>query len=162
IAFVLAGVGVARAGVTRLGVQLMMLVAGGGLAAIGYGLADLPAPADEYWMQVWTAQPHSSGLLEVVGSGGFAIAVLAASLLLCRVDVLKLVTLPLRATGAMPLTAYVAQLLIWALVALLTIGDTGDLSGFRMLEPFWPLTVGTLLGCTAWALLIGRGPLEWL
>ncbi|WP_194420004.1 heparan-alpha-glucosaminide N-acetyltransferase domain-containing protein [Microbacterium abyssi] len=163
IAFVLAGLGIARAGITRETVQVRMLVAGSALAVIGYGLAELPAaPADGYWRSVWSAEPHSSGLLEVIGSGGFVIAVLAACLLLCRLGVLKAIVLPLRATGAMPLTAYTAQLVIWAIVAGVTLGDTTDLSGFRALDPFWPLTIGVLVGCTAWALLIGRGPLEWV
>lgn len=163
IAFVLAGLGVARAGVTRLAVQTRMLVAGAALAAIGYGLAELPVPTSgEYWGLVWTAEPHSSGLFEAVGSGGFAIAVLGACLLLCRIRVLKALTLPLRATGAMPLTAYTAQLLVWAVVALIVLGNTDDYFGFLALEPFWPLTIGMLVACTAWALLVGRGPLEWV
>ena len=163
IAFVLAGLGVARAGITRLAVQLRMLVAGSALAAIGYGIAQLPAPAaDAYWWSVWSAEPHSSGLLEVIGSGGFVIAVIAACLLLCRVDVLKAIALPLRATGAMPLTAYTVQIIVWAMVAGVALGDTTDLTGFRELDPFWPLTIGVLIGCTAWALLLGRGPLEWV
>lgn len=162
IAFVLAGLGVARAGITRLVVQVRMLVAGGALAVLGYALAELPPPrSDEYWASVWTSAPHSSGLWEAIGTGGFVIAVLAACLLLCRLSAVKTVTLPLRATGAMPLTAYTAQLLVWAAVALVTMGDTGDLMGFRMLEPFWPLTLGMIVGCTLWALFIGRGPLEW-
>lgn len=163
IAFLLAGLGIARSGITRVAVQMRMLVAGGALAAIGYGLSELPAPtAEPYWWSVWSAQPHSSGLFEVIGSGGFVIAVLAACLLLCRPRALKLVTVPLRAAGAMPLTAYAAQLIIWAVIATIEFGDAGDLFGFRSLEPFWPLTIGTLIGCTAWALLIGRGPLEWV
>lgn len=85
---------------------------------------------------------------------------LAACLLLCRAGAMRMLTLPLRATGAMPLTAYTAQLLVWAVAALIVIGDTGDYFGFVALEPFWPMTIGTLIGCTAWALLIGRGPLE--
>lgn len=163
IAFVLAGLGIARAGITRLTVQLRMLVAGSALAGIGYGLAEMPSPAaDAYWWSVWSAEPHSSGLLEVIGSGGFVIAVIAACLLLCRVAVLRAIALPLRATGAMPLTAYTVQIVVWAIAAGVALGDTTDLTGFRELEPFWPLTVGTLVGCTVWALLVGRGPLEWL
>lgn len=161
IAYVLAGLGVARAGLTRISVQVRMLVVGAVLAVAGYGLAELPAPGDgAYWSAVWTAEPHSSGLLDVMGSGGFAIAAIGLCLLLCRVNLLKLVTLPLRATGAMPLTAYTSQLVIWAIVALFTVGDPSDIVGFRTLDPFWPFTLGTIIGCTAWALLIGRGPLE--
>lgn len=161
IAFVLAGLGIARADVRRVRTQLWMLGAGSALAIVGY--TGFAAPSDSaYLEQVFTAYPHSSGLFEVFGTGGFAIAVIGACLILCRLDVLRMLVLPLRATGAMPLTAYTVQLLIWAVVALATFGDTGDLLAFRALEPFWPLTIGTILGCTAWALLIGRGPLEWL
>ena len=51
---------------------------------------------------------------------------------------------------------------MWAVIATAVLGDAGDLAGFRELEPFWPLTLGTLVLCTAWALLVGRGPLEWV
>lgn len=165
MAFVLAGLGLARADLTRLRVQLIALSTGAVLAALGYGLhaaasrgADPVMPT--LWSEVWTAEPHSSGLLEVVGSGGFAIAALAASLLVCRTPVVWVV-LPLRAVGAMPLTAYTAQIVVWAFIALAAFGTTSLLTPFRELEPFWPLTLGIVAGCTAWALLIGRGPLEW-
>jgi uncharacterized membrane protein YeiB len=166
IAFLLAGLGTARAGILRLRVQVWMLAAGAALAVTGYGLdgasgADENAESRSFWGAVWTARPHSSGLLEVIGSGGFALAVIGLCLLACR-TVLTWVALPLRAVGAMPLTAYTAQLVIWAIVATEVLGDAGDLRGFRDLEPFWPLVLWTIAGCTAWALLIGRGPLEWI
>ncbi|MEZ3159760.1 heparan-alpha-glucosaminide N-acetyltransferase domain-containing protein [Microbacterium sp. BWT-B31] len=166
IAFVVAGLGLARAGLRRTRVQLIALASGAVLAVAGYG-ADAATGADEasevfsFWGAVWTARPHSSGLLEVIGSGGFAIAVIAASMLVCR-TVLVWVVLPLRAVGAMPLTAYTVQLLVWAWVATAVLGRPDDLTGFRDLEPFIPLTLWTIVGCSAWALLIGRGPLEWV
>lgn len=165
IVFVLAGMGVARCGLARRSVQVGMLAGGATLAAIGYGVTaafapSLPAPA-----AVWTAAPHSSGLGEVFGSGGFAIAVIGGCLLLCaradgRPGVIGTVLLPLRATGAMPLTAYTLQLVVWGIWASVVLGDPGDLAGFRALEPFWPLTLGTIAFCTFWALVVGRGPLE--
>ncbi|WP_342000402.1 heparan-alpha-glucosaminide N-acetyltransferase domain-containing protein [Microbacterium sp. LWH7-1.2] len=166
IAFVLAGLGVARAGVTGLRVQVWLVVAGVLLAAVGYGLgaasgSDPDAEAASYLGALWTVRPHSTGLLEVIGSGGFALAVLGLCLLACR-TVLVWVALPLRAVGAMPLTAYTLQLVVWALVAAAVLERVGDLAGFRALEPFWPLTIGTAALCTAWALLVGRGPLETL
>lgn len=166
IAFVVAGLGLARAGVTRLPVQLWMIASGAVLAVAGYGVdAATGAPPElkggSFAGALWTARPHSTGLLEVIGSGGFAIAVLGMCLLLCRTAVVWIV-LPLRAVGAMPLTAYTMQLVVWALVAADRLGDTSDLSGFRALEPFWPVTIATVVCCTAWALLIGRGPLETL
>jgi uncharacterized membrane protein YeiB len=136
------------------------------LAALGYGLDATTgsSPAEEatsYLGALWTARPHSTGLLEVIGSGGFALFTLGICLLACR-TVLVWVVLPLRAVGAMPLTAYTLQLVVWAVVAGLTLDRVSDLAGFRALEPFWPLTLGTVLFCTAWALLVGRGPLETL
>lgn len=162
LAFVLAGMGAARLDLRRPAVHWRLLGAGTALAATGYGLAALGgAPDDSYGAAVWTAEAHSSGLLEVVGSGGFALAVLAVCLLACRTP-LRLLVLPLRAVGAMPLTAYVAQLVVWALWAQSTLGEPGDLGAFRALDPFLPITVGILGGCTLWALLVGRGPLEAL
>ena len=165
IAFVLGGLGVARAGITSLRVQLGILSAGTALALLGYGLdgvsgGDAASGVVSYAAAVWTADPHSSGVLEVIGSGGFALAVIGACLLACRTFA-TWVVLPLRAVGAMPLTAYTAQLVVWAIAAAAVLGDTGNLSGFRDLQPFWPMTVTIVLACTAWALLVGRGPLEW-
>jgi uncharacterized membrane protein YeiB len=166
IEFVVAGLAVARAGILRTRVQLAVLGAGVALAVAGYGAAaaggaDLGGESASFWGAVWTARPHSSGVLEVLGSGGFALAVIALCVLLCR-TALRWVVLPIRAVGAMPLTAYTAQIVGWAIVATLLLGDPGDLRAFRDLEPFWPLTLGILAGATAWALLIGRGPLEWV
>ena len=90
---------------------------------------------------MWTAAPHSSGLLEVIGSGGFALGVIGLCLLVCRTFV-TWVVLPLRAVGAMPLTAYTAQLVIWAIASWVILGTTRDLGGFRDLEPFWPIAIG--------------------
>ncbi|WP_375384977.1 DUF418 domain-containing protein [uncultured Microbacterium sp.] len=165
IAFIVAGMGFARLDVRRGVVQMWMLVVGAVLAAVGYGLnaasgADEASENVSYWSRLWTARPHSTGLLEVIGSGGFAIAVIGACLLLCR-TIVRYPVVPLRAVGAMPLTAYTAQIVAWAIVAAYTLGDTGDLPGFRALAPFAPFALWTIAGCTAWALLVGRGPLEW-
>ena len=165
IAFVIAGMGVARAGILSTRVQLWTLAAGGALALLGYGLASASGASRgeeaTYGDQVWTARPHSSGLLEVIGSGGFALAVIAACVLICR-SVLIWIVLPLRAVGTMPLTSYTAQVLIWWAIALALFGDPADGAAFRELDPFWPMTAGIVVGATSWALLVGRGPLEWM
>jgi uncharacterized membrane protein YeiB len=62
----------------------------------------------------------------------------------------------------MALTAYAGQIIVWGAVAAATLGDAGDLDGFRALDPFWPFALGALAACTAWSLLVGRGPLEWV
>ena len=172
IAFVLAGLGIARAGLQRRSVQVGAVLAGGALAALGYGLnaASGLAAADEWTSfagAVWTARPHSSGLLEVIGSGGFALAVIGGCVLVCgpwwRGSVMSpagWIVLPVRAVGAMPLSAYTAQLVIWAIAAAVILGDPSDLQGFRDLDPFWPITAVLIVAATVWALTIGRGPLE--
>lgn len=160
VAFVLAGLGIGRCDLRSMRVTAVLLPAGAALAAMGYGFDGAGSIVrDGYLVEVWTAHPHSSGLLEVVGSGGFAVAVIGAALLLCRTP-LRWAAVPLRAVGSMPLTAYTAQLVVWAIVAASVLGDAGDLSGFRALEPFWPMTLGIIIGCCAWVLLFGRGPLE--
>lgn len=169
IAFVIAGMALARAGLGERRVQGRMLALGAALAVLAATLAwAFPVPpltSDAtagalFWSELWTIEPHSSGLLEVIGSGGFAIAVIAACCLLCRTPA-TWVVLPLRALGSMPLTAYTAQIVAWAFLATAWLGSPGDLAGFRDLDPFWPFTLITLAACTVWALLIGRGPLEW-
>ncbi len=164
IAFLLAGMGVGRLDLRALPHQGLLVTAGGALALAGYGAALLTAPAVQgsaYLSTVLTAEDHSAGLWEVIGSGGFAIAVIGACLLLCRTP-LRWVAVPLRAVGSMPLTAYVLQLVVWAIVALALLGDTSDLYGIREAGLFTPLVAGLVVFCTVWVLVIGRGPLETL
>lgn len=159
IAFLLAGMGVGRLHLHRVRVQVLVAVVGIAVSALGYGLASVAPPGTPYLAAVLTAEAHSSGLGEVIGSGGFAIAVIGLCLLICRTPV-RWVAIPLRAVGSMPLTAYVAHIVVWAVFAVAVLGDASDLSGVREAGLFLPLTVGIVAGCTAWALLVGRGPLE--
>ncbi len=159
-AFLVAGLAAGRSDLRRPDTQWSLLLAGAALALLAAAVdATFAAPADPYLAQVWASGPHSGGLLEMIGSGGFALATIAACQLLCRTPV-RWVALPLRAVGSMPLTAYVGQLVAWAVIATAVLGDPGDLNGIRALDPFWPFTIVTLIACTAWALLWGRGPLE--
>ena len=166
ISFVVAGLAVARAGLRRTRVQVGIAVGGAALALVAGALdtltgAETDAEPSSVWDAVWTAGAHSGGILEVVGSGGFALAILGASLLLCRTFVVWIV-LPLRAVGSMPLTAYTFQILVWGAVATLVLGAPGRLFDFRDLDPFPAFALGTITACTVWALAVGRGPLEWL
>lgn len=166
LAFVVAGLALGRSDLRSATVQIGLLGAGVSLATLAYGLDALTGSGvveerTSYLGAVWTARAHSSGLLEVIGSGAFAVAVLALALLACR-TFLRWPAVPVRAVGAMPLTAYTAQLLVWAVLAAVVVGDAEDLFGVRALEPFWPMTLWIVFACTAWALLVGRGPLEIL
>lgn len=162
IVFLVAGLAIGRSSL-RAGRTQVWLLIGGAAAVVLAAIADavFTAQPDTYLAAVWTAEEHTGGLLEVVGSGGGAVATIGACLLLCRTPV-STVLLPLRAVGAMPLTAYVGQLVAWVIVAALLLGDVEDLTGFRSLSPFWPFVIATILFCTSWALVVGRGPLEGL
>lgn len=162
LAFVLAGMAIGRLDLTRAavlwvtaGVSLVVAAGAEALAVL------LPASEEDYLGQVWRASEHSGGILEVWGSGGFAIAIIALSILVCR-TVVNVALLPIRTVGSMPLTAYAAQIIVWAGWSFVALGTTSDLVGFRALDPFWPITVSIIVACMVWALLLGRGPLERL
>lgn len=166
--FIVLGMAVGRLDLRRPAIAAILLLSGAGIALVAYGVGGVFAPATgfgepaAYLDIVQSVEPHSGGLPEVIGGAVFAIAVLGTAILLCRSRVLRWLALPLRATGSMPLTAYSAQILVWAVWAGVVLGDTHDLSGFRALEPFWPITIVVVVACTAWAVLRGRGPLEGL
>ena len=102
---------------------------------------------------VFAVDPHSGGTAEILGSGGFALVVVALCLLLSRP--LRWPLLPLGALGSMPLTAYSLHVVSVVLVA--------GPGGFIADNAFWALTaVGLLLVTTLWAMFVGRGPLERL
>lgn len=161
--FVVAGLGVGRSRFTRPEVAALFLVAGAALAALGYGLSAATEgirPDDGVLAFVTNGAPHSSGIAEAVGSGGFAVGVIGACVLITATP-LTWAVLPLRAVGSMALTAYAGQLVAWAMLQPVPAPGETELGAFRALEPFWPFTLWTIVLCTAWALLIGRGPLEW-
>ncbi|MGP9724470.1 heparan-alpha-glucosaminide N-acetyltransferase domain-containing protein [Corynebacterium sp. AOP40-9SA-29] len=111
-------------------------------------------------------EPHSSGIGEVVGSGGFALAVTGACVLLCLTP-LSRIFWPVRVLGSMPLTAYTAHLVVWIAWAFTQNLHPGSdrsqiLQGFRDAEPFWLMTIGIVVACCAWALTVGKGPMEIL
>jgi uncharacterized protein len=97
---------------------------------------------------------HSGTPFEVIGSGGFAMAVLALSLLAARRRVIRWVLYPIAAVGAMALTAYSVHV-----VVIFALG-----SGFAFAYAdnwlyLW-FVLGALVVCTTWTTLVGRGPLE--
>lgn len=176
-AFIAAGIGAGRVLLTSPRRAWALLVSGAALAGLGYGIVgpigdravrsgalEAPAGSGPWLIAVLQDAPHSSGVGEAVGSGGFALAVIGACALIGATP-LRLLLWPLRALGSMPLTAYVAHILIWA--AWIAVGTARDPAldpwfDFRALDPFWPMTLGALLGCSLWAALLGRGPMERL
>ncbi|MFJ2535101.1 heparan-alpha-glucosaminide N-acetyltransferase domain-containing protein [Microbacterium maritypicum] len=102
---------------------------------------------------VFAVDPHSGGTAEILGSGGFALTIIALCLLLTRP--LRWALLPLGALGSMPLTAYSAHVL-----SVMVVGGPG---GFFSSNAFWAATaIGLLVITTLWSMFFGRGPLERL
>lgn len=125
-------------------------------SASGLYLADplpwsAPLPTADY---LWLAGPHTDTTLEVLGSGGFALAALGLCLLVGGLGrpVLRVLA-PLAAVGSMALTVYCLQIVaIWAWEdPLLTGPGNGELLA---------LIVGSLVFATVWRWSFGRGPLE--
>ena len=154
IAFVAAGLAVSRIGFASPRRIAAMGLGGGIVSAVGFAvLGRVTHPA-------FTAVPHETGIGEMLGSGGLAIAATCACVLVCR-TVVSWVVWPLRAVGSMPLTAYAAQLVAWGVWALMQPAPEVAMFDFRGVAVFWLLTIATIIGCSLWAVVIGRGPLEW-
>lgn len=163
--FVVTGLGIARMPFTATDIAGALVAAGVGLMALGYGFAVAMAPIaanspGSVLAFVTNGDPHSSGISEVIGTGGFAVAMIGLCVLLTKTP-LTWVLLPLRAVGSMALTAYAGQLIVWAALQPQPGPGESTLSAFRDLDPFWPFTIWTIVLCTAWTLFVGRGPFEW-
>ena len=183
MAFVLGGMALGRLHVERLhtaavalGVGVVLAISGYGLGALGQemglgGFSDggsgasftgwetypqalaLTDPLGSAVRAFFAVEPHSAGTAEVIGSGGFALAVIALCLLLSRP--LRWPLLPLGALGSMPLTAYTGHVLVIVLVS--------GPGGLYADNAFWgAMSIGLLLAATLWSMLVGRGPLERL
>ncbi|MFD2092341.1 heparan-alpha-glucosaminide N-acetyltransferase domain-containing protein [Blastococcus deserti] len=173
VAFVLVGLGVGRLDLGVPAVRARLGAAGAAAAVLGYGggwlttglVADgVPSDGPEEgfaapvgkWEAAWLtgAQPHSGTTFELVGSGGLAVLVIAACLVVA--DRLPVPTAPLRAVGALALSVYTAQIVVlWAMESV----DPGSAEGVGV----WLLFVLTALaGAGVWWWKLGRGPLERL
>ncbi len=110
-------------------------------------------PAAAMLHAVFAVEPHAGGTAELVGSGGFALAVIAIALLLARP--LRWPLLPFAALGTMPLTAYTTHV-----VSIFVMAGPGGLFSD---DGIWLLTSVMLLGAaTVWSMFVGQGPLERL
>lgn len=182
MAFVLGGMALGRLHVERADTAAVALGAGVGLTVVGYGLgvvgilAGVGAPqgaagsGEGGWAaypqalaesdplgavlaSVFAVDPHTGGVAEILGSGGFALVVIAACLLLARP--LRPLLLPLGALGSMPLSAYSLHVVSVALIS--------GPGGFLQSNAFWAWTaIALIVLATVWSMFVGRGPLERL
>jgi uncharacterized membrane protein YeiB len=173
LAFVLVGLAVGRLDLAAAGVRARLAGAGAAAAVLGYAggwtstraLADgVPSSGPEEgfaspvgeWRGAWFtgAEPHSGTTFELVGSGGFAVLVIAGCLVVA--DRLPLLTAPLRAVGALALSVYTAQIVVlWALLQV----DPAAAEGVVVWLMF---VLSALAGAGLWWWKLGRGPLERL
>lgn len=182
MAFVLGGMALGRLHVERAGTAAIALGIGAGLTLVGYGLGLIGYLSGAGTQQVegsWQAdgragypqalaeadplgaalaalfavEPHTGGVAEILGSGGFALTLIALCLLLARP--LRWPLLPLGALGSMPLSAYSLHVISVALIS--------GPGGFFQSNAFWAATGVALLAiATLWSVFVGRGPLERL
>lgn len=157
LAFLLAGLLLARADLRRRLTATLALVLGAAAAGLGYTAA-LVIPGV-------VADAHSGTTAEEIGSGGVAVAIIGGLSLLDSATgrgervagVLRAVLSPLAAAGAMALTLYTAQAIALAIVRV-TLPDPD-----RWHVPGWTfaaLAVAALVFAVVWRRLVGTGPLE--
>lgn len=172
MAYLFIGMGVGRLRIDTAKTAAILLGAGIVLAFASYGIASfLPHDHDggPYYRKElsWSASganvlvamtnadPHSGGVLDILGSSGFALAVLGLCLLVARP--LRWVLLPLAAFGSMPLTAYAAHVIS---VAFLGGAMEGEMPVGRDVWLWSCVAIG--VGALLWANVFGKGPLERL
>lgn len=158
LAFLLAGLVLARSGLGRRRTALTALVLGTASAVLGYGAQLLPGVS---------AEAHSGSTAEVFGSGGVAVAVIGAASLLDSATGagetiargIRFVLSPLAAAGSMPLTLYTAHAVVLAVVRAVELGDRGG-RWHPTLGLFLALVAGSLVFAALWRRFVGPGPLE--
>lgn len=154
MAYVLAGLAIGRCDLGSARLRGWLVRGGLACTAVGYLASDLLL--DRFTTEtpvgyLSQAGPHHDTFFEVLGSGGFAVAVLGGCLYARRAGARVLA--PLAAVGSMALTVYSLQVVAiwrWDLVDSTTNG------------PLLAMVVVTLVAATAWRVLLGRGPLERL
>ena len=169
VAFVLVGLAVGRLDPGAAPVRAGLVAGGTGAAVLGYLGGWLStrqlAPGQDLngieagfgasgpWDAAWFAgaQPHTSTTFEVVGSGGVAVVVIGACLVVA--DLLPRLTYPLASVGALALSVYTAQLVAIAALDVDSSDDWGTWLRF---------TLTALLLASVWRWRLGRGPLERL
>lgn len=180
IVFPLAGLALGRSDLRALRTQVGLVLGGAVAAVVGYSaghqastvrdrlaLAEFDPwsgfellPAGEALAPVpgWvlsallTADPHTGTPFEILGSGGFVIAVLGLCLMAVR-GTGRYLLAPVAAVGSLSLTVYTVHV-----VAIRLLRD--DIFASSSLGFFAGFTVVALLAATAWRLTLGKGPLE--
>lgn len=148
-AYLAVGIIAARSDLSRRSTQLAMVVGGAVASVAGYGTAAALG---------LDAAAHSDTTWEVLGSGGVAVSVIGALLLVCGLPRVARALSPLADAGSMPLTIYTGQLVVLAVFLSIPRGEYGI--------EYWALLAGiavaSVVFAVLWRRLRGRGPMEQL
>ena len=188
-AYMLLGLAVGRMNLRDRAVQLYLVAAGAALVLLGHGGSDLligdGAGNSEAAFRLITAEPHSDSTFELLGNSGVTLLTLGVLLLVTTAPpartttavpaatapapvpaapgamtavarVARFVLFPIAATGSMALTAYSIHIVVIAWLG-------SDVVWYPESNAvlLWFIVV-TLVACSVWAKLLGRGPLERL
>ncbi|WP_277211838.1 heparan-alpha-glucosaminide N-acetyltransferase domain-containing protein [Isoptericola croceus] len=152
MAYVFAGMAIGRCDLRSRRLQGWLVRGGLAATAVGYLASSWLLDRLDQQSAAWAlarSGPHDDTFFEVLGSGGFALTVLALCLYAGRLGAIVLA--PLAAVGSMALTVYSLQIVaIWR----------WDLVGSTTNGPLAVMILVTLVAATAWRALLGRGPLE--
>jgi uncharacterized membrane protein YeiB len=155
LAYVLAGLAVGRSDLRSAPVRVRLAVVGAALAVVGYGggvlLTAMAAGRPESVLRLVSVEPHADSTFEVAGNTGVAFVVIAVCLVVA--DRWPRVVYPLAATGALALTAYSTHIVVIAVM-----GD--DVVREPRVSIHLGFLVTTLVLCSLWRAVVGRGPLE--
>jgi uncharacterized membrane protein YeiB len=157
LAYLAVGLLCARSGLTRLRTQIAMIGLGAVGMLAGYGGAVVLTGV--------TADAHTDTTAEVLGSGGFAVALTGVLLLVTAPAAraagrtLRTVLSPIAAVGSMPLTIYTVQLV--ALAAYIALQP--EPTGIEYPVPlFLAMAAAAIVVAVMWRRFLGAGPLERL
>lgn len=152
IAFVLAGLGIGRLDLMARFVQRRLLGVGVVIAVLGYASGEISASAVGV-SSIVTTEPHSGSPFEVVGSFGFAIAVLGLCLLVS--GGIARILFPVVTVGSMALSVYSLHIVAIAVVNATVPGEVDN--------ALWIVfVIVALVAASLWKFFIRKGPLEWL
>lgn len=176
LAYVLVGLAVARIGLEARRTQVVLLTSGALVAVVAYVVGSVLAPVPpDAELQAFPGVPwapdgsggaaalaqlllsprdHSSSVVDVVGTAGVAVAVIALCTLVFdgRGRTLARIAFPLAAVGSMPLTVYAGHLVVIALLP--EYPESGTVWAW--------FVIGSVLVAMVWRTFLGSGPLERL
>ncbi|MEV7889111.1 DUF418 domain-containing protein [Streptomyces sp. NPDC002817] len=184
IAFVIAGMALARLDLSATAVQWRLAALGAALTVAAYGMSLLLAGKDalrstaedgsssggsgsmpldgeslrSHASSLLTAGPHSGTTFDIIGSVGVAILmIVGATVAMDRLPRLRRLATPVVAVGTMSLTAYVGHFVMQGWLP--RFGATHDEESWVTLIMF---VLGAIVFAAIWSRFFRRGPLEYL